>query len=435
MNDIAIKFESISKEYRLGTIGTGTLSHDLNRWWIVNIRNKEDPYLKIGQVNDQEVKTTSSYVWALKDIDFNVKQGEVLGIIGKNGAGKSTLLKILSRITSPTTGRILTKGRIASLLEVGTGFHPEMTGRENIFMNGAIMGMTKAEIRCKLDEIVNFASIEKYIDTPVKRYSSGMTVRLGFAIAAHLEPEILVVDEVLAVGDAEFQKKAIGKMQDVSHYQGRTVLFVSHNMQAITNLCSRVILLNKGTVVQDSNPLEVVRNYLMYETSKDGAIYWNETSTFGDSTIRFKAIKILDQNSNIRNHFFSKSSIRIQFEFFISQLDSDLVIGFDLTNDDGIIILRTYQNDSQPDSWPDLKVGYNSIFCEIPGELLNAGLYYICPKISLHFKKWIINGDPLLSFEIELNHGMSPFWNAINRSNRPGSLAMILPWKETSIID
>ena len=226
---IILKAENISKQYRLGTVGTGTLSHDLNRWWH-QVRGKEDPYLKVGAINDRSTKATEDYVWALRDINFEVKQGEVLGIIGKNGAGKSTLLKLLSRVTAPTTGSIKTKGRIASLLEVGTGFHGELTGRENIFMNGAVLGMTKDEIKSKLDEIIAFSGCEKYIDTPVKRYSSGMTVRLGFAVAAHLEPEILVVDEVLAVGDAEFQKKAIGKMQDLSTGEGRTVLFVSHNM-------------------------------------------------------------------------------------------------------------------------------------------------------------------------------------------------------------
>lgn len=220
MPGIAIKFENIGKQYRLGNIGTGTLSHDLKRWWIVNVRRKEDPYLKIGQVNDIAAKTTGEYVWALKDIDLEVKHGEVLGIIGKNGAGKSTLLKILSRVTTPTTGRISAMGRIASLLEVGTGFHPEMTGRENIYLNGSIMGMTKSEIIRKFDEIVDFAGVETYIDTPVKRYSSGMTVRLGFAIAAHLEPEILVVDEVLAVGDAEFQKKLLEKCRMLAAKMG-----------------------------------------------------------------------------------------------------------------------------------------------------------------------------------------------------------------------
>ncbi len=258
----SIEFENISKQYRLGLVSTRTLSHDLNRWWKMNILGKDDPYLKIGEINDRAHKGESDYVWALKDINFKVEQGDVLGIIGKNGAGKSTLLKILSKVTTPSTGTIKARGRIASLLEVGTGFHPEMTGRENIYMNGAIMGMTKAEITRRFDEIVHFSGVERYIDTPAKRYSSGMTVRLGFAIAAHLEPEILVVDEVLAVGDAEFQKKAIGKMQDVSKGEGRTVLFVSHNMASIKLLCNKGILLSNGTITRNGEINEVVSDYL-----------------------------------------------------------------------------------------------------------------------------------------------------------------------------
>ena len=229
----AIEFNHVGKQYRLGLVSTRTLSHDLNRWWQTSVLGKEDPYLKIGETNDRTTMGESEYVWALRDIDFKVEKGDVVGIIGKNGAGKSTLLKLLSKVTGPTVGTIRARGRIGALLEVGTGFHPEMTGRENIYMNGAIMGMTKNDIALKLDEIVAFSGCERYIDTPVKRYSSGMTVRLGFAVAAHLDPEILVVDEVLAVGDAEFQKKAIGKMQDVSRGEGRTVLFVSHNMASI----------------------------------------------------------------------------------------------------------------------------------------------------------------------------------------------------------
>ena len=258
----AIEFNNISKLYRLGTVSTGTLAHDLKRWWTMNIRGKEDPYLTIGETNDRSSKGNSDYVWALKDIDFKVEQGDVVGIIGKNGAGKSTLLKILSKVTAPTTGTIRARGRIGSLLEVGTGFHPEMTGRENIYMNGAILGMTKQEISKKLDEIIDFSGCERYIDTPVKRYSSGMMVRLGFAVAAHLDPEILVVDEVLAVGDAEFQKKAIGKMQDVSKGEGRTVLFVSHNMAAVRNLCKRGVVLNNGKVEYIGNVNDAVDNYL-----------------------------------------------------------------------------------------------------------------------------------------------------------------------------
>ena len=262
MSNLAIQFDHVGKLYRLGQVGTGTLSHDLNRWWVTKILHKEDPYLKIGETNDRSKKGKSDYVWALRDITFDVNQGDVIGIIGRNGAGKSTLLKLLSQITSPTIGAIRAKGRIGSLLEVGTGFHPEMTGRENIYMNGSIMGMTRHEISRKLDEIVDFAGIERYLDTPVKRFSSGMTVRLGFAVAAFMEPEILVVDEVLAVGDAEFQKKAIGKMQDISKGEGRTVLFVSHNMDSMLNLCHRGILLENGIVIYENDIKSTVKKYL-----------------------------------------------------------------------------------------------------------------------------------------------------------------------------
>ena len=282
MSNTVIEFNNVGKQYILGTIGTGTLSQDLNRWW-ANIRGKEDPYLKIGETNDRTQKGDSRFVWALRDINFKVEQGDVVGIVGKNGAGKSTLLKILSRVTSPTTGDIKIKGRIASLLEVGTGFHPEMTGRENIFMNGSIMGMTKAEIKNKFDEIVDFAGVAKYVDTPVKRYSSGMMVRLGFAIAAHLEPEILVVDEVLAVGDAEFQKKAIGKMQDVSKGEGRTVLFVSHNMSAVRSLCTRGIMLKNGTIDFIGSIPDTLDHYLKDNDGKQNQliidnIVWKKSS-------------------------------------------------------------------------------------------------------------------------------------------------------------
>lgn len=263
MSNTVIKIENLSKIYRLGEVGTGTLSHDLNRWWKMNILRQDDPYAKIGHVNDRTQKAEKGeLIAALRDINLEVKQGEVLGIIGKNGAGKSTLLKLLSRVTSPTTGTIKTKGRLASLLEVGTGFHPEMTGRENIYMNGTIMGMRRWEITRKLDEIVDFAGVAKYLDTPTKRYSSGMTVRLGFAIAAFLEPEILIVDEVLAVGDAEFQKKAIGKMQDVSKGGGRTVLFVSHNMASVESLCSLCCFIENGRIKEEGRTSEIIESYL-----------------------------------------------------------------------------------------------------------------------------------------------------------------------------
>lgn len=267
MDNIILKAENISKQYRLGVVGTGTLSHDINRFWH-KIRGKEDPYSKIGAVNNRSVKSEEEYVWALKNINFEVKKGEVLGIIGKNGAGKSTLLKLLSRVTGPTTGTIKTRGRIASLLEVGTGFHPELTGRENIYLNGAILGMTKSEVNSKIDEIIEFSGCAMYVDTPTKRYSSGMRVRLAFAVAAHLEPEILVIDEVLAVGDAEFQKKAIGKMQDISKGEGRTVLFVSHNMASVKSLCTRAIVLENGSVVYDGDTDDSVSYYLKIGNEK-----------------------------------------------------------------------------------------------------------------------------------------------------------------------
>jgi len=283
--NIAIEFENVGKQYRLGLVGTGSLQHDINRWWQTSILGKEDPYLKIGEVNDRSTKGHSDYVWALKDISFKVEQGDVVGIIGKNGAGKSTLLKLLSHITAPSTGHITYRGRIASLLEVGTGFHPEMTARDNIYMNGSIMGMGKHEIDRKLDEIVDFAGIERYIDTPVKRFSSGMTVRLGFAVAAFLEPEILVVDEVLAVGDAEFQKKAIGKMQEVSSGGGRTVLFVSHNMASVRALCKHGVLLRNGLIEYVGKINDVIDHYTNESLKKDGNILSSMKCNCNDITI------------------------------------------------------------------------------------------------------------------------------------------------------
>lgn len=297
MADIAIKFENISKQYRLGRVSTRTLGHDLNRWWQTSIMGKEDPYLEIGSTNDRTQKADSEYVWSLKNINFEIEQGDVVGIIGKNGAGKSTLLKILSKVTSPTSGVIKAQGRIASLLEVGTGFHPELTGRENIYMNGAILGMTKQEISRKFDEIVDFAGVERYIDTPTKRYSSGMKVRLGFAVAAFLEPEILVVDEVLAVGDAEFQKKAIGKMQEVSKGRQRTVLFVSHNMAAIKSLCSKGVVLENGQVNFVGDVDSAISKYNIHNAYTHESLK-NRKDRAGSGKFRFIDVKFLDKMLN-----------------------------------------------------------------------------------------------------------------------------------------
>lgn len=315
--NIAIEFDGVGKQYRLGLVGTGSLSHDLNRWWQTAILRKEDPYLKIGEVNDRSKKGTSDYVWALKDISFKVEQGDVVGIIGKNGAGKSTLLKLLSHITAPSVGHISYRGRIASLLEVGTGFHPEMTARQNIYMNGSIMGMTRHEISSKLDEIVDFAGIERYLDTPVKRFSSGMTVRLGFAVAAFLEPEILVVDEVLAVGDAEFQKKAIGKMKDVSSSGGRTVLFVSHNMAAVRNLCKSGIVLQNGMINYMGSVNDAVDQYLkVYADQYDGlSLEKIPRSDSNNGLVKFLGYEYLNENNeSISPHCGKFLRIRVKFD-------------------------------------------------------------------------------------------------------------------------
>ena len=341
----AIEFDQVGKLYHLGTVGTGTLSHDLNRWWQTKVLHHEDPYLKVGETNDRAHKGNSDFVWALRDISFDVKQGEVVGIIGKNGAGKSTLLKLLSRVTAPTTGEIRVHGRIASLLEVGTGFHSEMTGRENIYMNGAIMGMTRAEITRKLDEIVDFAGVERYLDTPVKRYSSGMTVRLGFAVAAFLEPEILVVDEVLAVGDAEFQKKAIGKMQDVSRGEGRTVLFVSHNMAAVRRLCQRGVILRDGEIESSGTISEIVDKYLASCQTSESLIdlshrdYLQKRVYFNDFSFvdeRGNAIGQLSANRPLRCRFSlkSKESLTVSVRVVLFDVNGNRVLAFD-SRDEG----------------------------------------------------------------------------------------------------
>jgi lipopolysaccharide transport system ATP-binding protein len=311
MSQLAIKAENISKQYRLGKVGTGTLSHDLNRLWY-KVRGLEDPYVKIGEANDRSMKGESDYVWSLRDINFEIEQGDSVGIIGRNGAGKSTLLKLLSKVTKPTTGGFKVKGRIASLLEVGTGFNPEMTGRENIYLNGAILGMRRSEITKKLDEIINFSGVERYIDTPVKRYSSGMYVRLAFAVAAHLESEILIVDEVLAVGDAEFQKKCLGKMNDVSKGEGRTVLFVSHNMAAVQNLCFKGILLENGIIKKTGVINDVLAEYLV-STKIENVKLSENTNRKGNGFLKFTdGFFISDNDNNIET--FKDLKIKLNFE-------------------------------------------------------------------------------------------------------------------------
>lgn len=345
-----LKVENLSKQYRLGLVGTGTIQDDLKRFWY-KIRGKENPFLKVGDVNDRSQKADSDYVWAIKDISFEVKQGEVLGIIGKNGAGKSTLLKILSRVTGPTTGEIKTKGRIASLLEVGTGFHKELTGRENIYLNGAILGMTKAEITEKIDEIISFSGCERYIDTPVKRYSSGMTVRLAFAVAAFLEPDILVIDEVLAVGDAEFQKKAIGKMQDISRGEGRTVLFVSHNMASVKKLCTRLILLEHGRIKLIGDVNKVIDAYI---DNRQNSLNYHNTNS--DKEIYITRVEFDKGN----NAFLANEDIK-----FNIRLD-----GYGLKFSGNFLLIRVLD-------------GYDQVLFTCEKEIIKDKYFFVVPKNTL----------------------------------------------------
>jgi len=385
MNDTVIKVEGVSKQYRLGNIGTGTFRHDVNRWWH-QLRGKGDPYLKIGEANDRSKKGESEYVWALKNISFEVKKGEILGIIGKNGAGKSTLLKILSRTTLPTTGNLKIKGRIASLLEVGTGFHPELTGRENIFLNGAILGMTKHEIKRKFDEIVDFSGVEKYIDTPVKRYSSGMYVRLAFAVAAHLEPEILIVDEVLAVGDAEFQKKALGRMKEVSSGQGRTVLFVSHNLAAIDALCTKGLVLNNGTMVFDGNVQDAINVYTSSNLiKKDGKVEFTglQVERFGAKEwCELQFIELVNASGLTVNSFLMGEKMLIRFAAKFFKTSDDFEIGIAIGNFQGVY---SHYFVSGWEGFSSIKsTGPATIEIEVPQVVLFPGEYniniWICIK-------------------------------------------------------
>ncbi len=391
----AIEFNNISKQYRLGLVSTKTLSHDLDRWWKVSVMHKEDPYLKVGSVNDRSKAADSEYVWALKDIDFKVEQGDVVGIIGKNGAGKSTLLKLLSKVTGPTTGTIRARGRIGSLLEVGTGFHPEMTGRENIFMNGAILGMTKQEIARKLDEIVDFSGCERYLDTPVKRYSSGMMVRLGFAVAAHLDPEILVVDEVLAVGDAEFQKKAIGKMQDVSRGEGRTVLFVSHNMASIQRLCHTGILLENGCVAYTGWVEDVVRTYL--EDDVVQSEYENANPSKDDKLNLLWARVTCETDSYIT----PSTPVNIDFSVRVNQKVGFLVIGFNLFSSYQYPLARADYNDL--DGRYSLEEGVYELHFQIPANTLSNGEYKIVFDVAEKNVKNFAGEDSVLTFRVDVD--------------------------------
>jgi lipopolysaccharide transport system ATP-binding protein len=412
-----IQVEQLSKQYRLGEVGTGTLSHDLKRWWH-KVRGKEDPFARIGEVNDRSTRGESDYVWALKDINFSVQPGEVVGIIGRNGAGKSTLLKILSKTTAPTTGRIKVRGRIASLLEVGTGFHPELTGRENIYLNGAILGMTRREINRQFDAIVDFAGVERYVDTPVKRYSSGMYVRLAFAVAAHLEPEILIVDEVLAVGDAEFQKKCLGKMKDVSVNDGRTVLFVSHNMAAVKQLCTQGIVLVNGKIVFAGKSLNAVQFYQGTGATESFFEYHGTAETApGNNDIRILKFEVNPLNGELLT---LSSGVEFSLTFVSYKKNINLDVTFELKTIDEIVV---FHNGAIVSTNRILPNGIYQIKGKIDPYILNSGVY----KFKLIFGEDqripLYVADDFIQFEI-LNESKGS-----NMQQLPGIVYLPIPYE------
>lgn len=391
---IAIKAEGVGKAYQLGQFSTGTLSKDLERWW-ASLRGKEDPFLKIGEQNDRSAKGQTDIVWSLKDIDFEINSGDAVGVIGRNGAGKSTLLKLLSQVTSPTRGTIKINGRIASLLEVGTGFHPELTGRENIFLNGAILGMRKKEILRKFDEIVDFAGVERYVDTPVKRYSSGMYVRLAFAVAAHLECEILIVDEVLAVGDAEFQKKCVGKMNDLSQGNNKTILFVSHNLGLLNSLCSKSIVLSKGEKVFYGESNDAISYYTSQLSIMENSFV---AQNIKESTIKFSSISIYNSSHIAQSLFLMGESIVIEIETKNFENIEDYMIGVQIMSSDGVPVYHFFNTDSNHSI-----DGYKKYYVTLNDLMLYPGIYFISFTISDRSTYNYDHLDQCVSFEVLLN--------------------------------
>lgn len=390
MSSPVIHIDNLSKQYRLGEVSTGSIAHDINRWWH-RLRGNEDPYLKIGEENNRAQKGNSEYVWALRNISFEVRQGEVLGIIGRNGAGKSTLLKILSRTTAPTLGEVKIKGRVASLLEVGTGFHPELTGRDNIFLNGAILGMTRSEIKSKFDEIVDFAGVERYIDTPVKRYSSGMYVRLAFGVAAHLEPEILVVDEVLAVGDAEFQKKCLGKMKDVSDKGGRTVLFVSHNMTAVKSLCQTGLLLDNGKINKYGDINSVVDTY-MRTVGTERLKFWSWEDAPGNEIAKLLEIEIKAEDDVL----YIDNALDIRFKVGLAKtVDGILNLSVVINNQEGIPVFNI---GSPPKRGNDKSI---EAVCHIPANFMNDDFYIVRILLVLDSSIVLFDLHDIIAFKME----------------------------------
>ncbi len=419
MSEIVLKVENVGKQYRLGYVGTRSLNDDIKRWWH-RARGLEDPFLKIGETNDRASRGESDYVWALQNVNFEVKKGEVLGIIGKNGAGKSTLLKLLSKVTGPTTGQIKVDGKIASLLEVGTGFHPELTGRENIFLNGAILGMTKAEIKGKFDEIVDFAGVERYIDTPVKRYSSGMYVRLAFAVAAHLEPDILIVDEVLAVGDAAFQKKAIGKMKEVRQGGNRTVLFVSHNMASIKNLCTRVLLMENGKLAHSGNTEVIISKYLSGKNKVNNQINFDQEFDYSDFILHSICLK--NKGGHEENPITESEEIELTTSIsFKNSSGKSYHLTFHLYNSQGdaLFSFSSFQGAEQ------LTYGRNDLSCYFPKGFLSSGSYFLNLFIVKNKRKVALRIKDILYFTVVDGEREIGAW----MGKEPGSIRPLFYWK------
>ena len=423
MSDVVISVENLTKEYRLGTINHGTLTRDLQSWW-ARLRGKEDPNSIVSSVHSSPSAGNPHFL-ALNNVSFEVKRRETLGIIGRNGAGKSTLLKILSRVTAPSKGLVKIKGRVASLLEVGTGFHPELTGRENIFLNGAILGMTKAEIRIKFDEIVAFAEIEKFLETPVKRYSSGMYVRLAFAVAAHLEPEILIVDEVLSVGDALFQKKCLGKMQEVGN-EGRTVLFVSHNMGAIKQLCSRSVLLEKGSIIKTGLTKQVCDYYLGEQLINSAAEHsWGDREGPGDHTLRLTRIRLCSESGEVCAEFGTDDAIYLEIYYQVFERQPFFRMGFSLHSTDGTYIFYSADDDRPEYAGQSREVGKYSSRCRIPSNWLNVGSYYLSISGGLFGIRQVIKDIPVLAFTVIPTGGPTSRYDG----RRQGVFAPALDWE------
>jgi lipopolysaccharide transport system ATP-binding protein len=425
-----IKVENISKLYRLGTIGSGSLRRDLNQWWQQRVMKKEDAFFSQTSVSEN-VDAKRNYLWALKNVSFDIKEGEVCGIVGKNGAGKSTLLKVLSRITRPSNGTVRGRGKISSLLEIGTGFHAELTGRENVYISGSMLGMKKAEIRSKFDEIVDFSGIENFLDTPVKRYSSGMYVRLAFGVAAHLDPDILIIDEVLAVGDAEFQKKCMGKMKDVSNQKGRTIIFVSHNMQAVTNLCTRAIWMQKGTVSAIGETQSVVNKYLGAYQKKLWKQEWKPHNAPGNEWVKMVSVELIPQLEDPLAPIDIRTPITVRLKFHNLNNNINLSVNLVLYSITGDCIFDV------PSMRGDFDEGMVEGECTIPGKFLNDGSYYLSFFFLKDSSRAIFDFTECLSFDVEdyrENINWYDKWVGAVRPHFPFMLRRSIPVNHTTLL-